>query len=70
MSGIGAGLGIVNKLMSLFNFDRKSRRRNKIDTFKKKRNKLMAQSYSPDNARRIRTINDKLQLLETQAAND
>lgn len=70
MSGIGAGLGILNKVMSLFNWDRKSRRRNKLAKLRKKELELMGEDWTVSLGSKLADVRMQISKLQRQSEND
>ena len=67
---IGAGLGILNKILGLFNLNRKSRRRNSIDKLEKEGKKLANLPWNKKRGRRLESIRLRLKKLYNKAKND
>lgn len=70
MSGIGAGLGIINKIFSRFNWDRKSIRRNKIKKIERQIDAILKEDADDKSARRLAALRRKLRALKDSAVSD
>lgn len=62
--------GVANKVMSLFNFDRKALRRNKIKKIEKEIDAILKGAVSDKQSRRLVALRHKLSALRQAAQNE
>lgn len=62
--------GIINKVMSRFNWDRKSIRRSKIKKIEKEIDEILTKPVDDKLSRRLNALRNKLSALRQQATND